>query len=148
MTDAELAFKTGKLFNSMITDAFWDSFKGELGRTQVEMLVYLYDHEQAQASEIAEGLNISKQHVSKNIAKFIDLGFVKNSQNRSDRRSQILSLSDDGKEYMKKHIEVSNNVYIQLLGEMSSEEKADFRNSMEMISDLLTKYSAKRKIQA
>ena len=148
MTDAELAFKTGKLFNSMITDVFWDSFKGELGRTQVEMLVYLYDHKQAQASEIAEALNISKQHVSKNIAKFIDLGFVKYSQNRSDRRSQILSLSDDGKEYMKKHIEVSNNVYIQLLGEMSSEEKADFRNSMEMISDLLTKYSAKRKIQA
>ena len=148
MKDAELAFKTGKLFNSMITDAFWDSFKGELGRTQVEMLVYLYDHEQAQASEIAEALNISKQHVSTNISKFINCGYVKCSQNMSDNRSRILSLSDDGKEYMKKHIEISNNVFIQLLKEMNSEEKADFRNSMKMISALLTKYSVKRKIQA
>ncbi|MBO6111087.1 MAG: MarR family transcriptional regulator [Methanobrevibacter sp.] len=70
MTDAELAFKMGRLFNNKITSTFWSSFKGEYGRVQIEVLVYLLEVDSAQVSEIASQLNISKQHVSLIIKEF------------------------------------------------------------------------------
>lgn len=47
MTDAELTFKTGSIFNKKITAAFWSSFKGKYGRAQVEVLVFLSEVESA-----------------------------------------------------------------------------------------------------
>ena len=143
MKDAELAFRTGTLFDSMITDVFWDSFKGELGRSQAEILVYLSGHGQAQASEIAEALNISKQHVSKNVAKFINDGSLEYSRSSADKRSNILSLSEKGKAYLESHISVSDEAFEQLTGKMEPDELADFREAMETIVSLLRKYSDK-----
>lgn len=71
MTEAELAFKTGSIFNKKITSSFWSSFKGKYGRVQVEVLVFLSEVESAQASEIVKELNISKQHVSLILKEFI-----------------------------------------------------------------------------
>lgn len=47
MTNADLAFKTGSIFNKKITAAFWSSFKGKYGRAQVEVLVFLSEVESA-----------------------------------------------------------------------------------------------------
>ena len=141
MTGAELALKTGKLFKSMITDAFWDSFKGELGRVQVEILVYLYDNEHAQASEISETLNISKQHVSKIILKFINSGFVKEDPSSADGRCSILTLTDEGRVYIEKHIRISDASFEQLLARMDPDEQNEFRESMKYITELLLRYS-------
>lgn len=141
MKDAELALRTGELFNTMITDAFWDSFKGELGRVQAEILVYLYDQNPAQASEIAESLNITKQHVSKAISGFITGGFVDCQPSETDRRSSILSLTDEGKKYIEKHLRISDESFARLLEKMDPDERENFRSSMKYIVALLSRYS-------
>ena len=140
MKDTELAFRTGALFNKHITNAFWSSFKGEYGRVQVEVLVYLFDNGKAQASEIAEELNISKQHVSKIVAGFIRLGYIDEVPNETDKRASVLSLTDRGREYLAEHFEASNRSFEALVALMSESERKRFAQAMKDISSLIIKY--------
>ena len=143
MKDTELAFKTGALFNKHITDAFWSSFKGEYGRVQVEVLVYLFDNGPVQASEIAEGLNISKQHVSKIVASFIKTGYINDSSKETDKRASLLTLTEKGREYLSAHFEASDRSFESLVGEFNETEKERFVRAMKEISDLISKYKEK-----
>ena len=140
-TDAELAFRTGSLFDATVTSAFWDSFKGELGRAQVEVLVYLHDHGQARASEIADELNISKQHVSKIVNGFVDSGYIEALTGSDDRRSKVLSLSREGAEYLEGHIRLSDLAFERLVSSMDEAERARLRESMSVMGELLAKYA-------
>ena len=139
MTDADLAFKMGSKFNKMITSAFWSSFKGKYGRVQVEVLVFLSEVESAQASEIAKELNISKQHVSLILKEFIRDGYVTVITNPKDKRSNLISISLQGKEFLNEHIEISNQVFDNILSKMDKEEKKLFLDSMHIIYSLLRK---------
>ena len=141
MNDTELAFKTGALFNKHITDAFWSSFKGEYGRVQVEVLVYLFDNEPVQASQMVEELNISKQHASKIVASFVKAGYVRDSPNEKDKRANLLVLTERGRRYLADHFEVSNRSFESLVGEFSETERARFVQAMKDISDLLSKHA-------
>ncbi len=137
MTDAELAFKTGSIFNKKITSAFWSSFKGKYGRVQVEVLVFLSEVESAQASEIVKELNISKQHVSLILKEFISDGYVKVVSNPNDKRSNLVSITKSGQEFLNEHIEISNQVFNEIVSKMSEEEKKKFLDSMDTIYTLL-----------
>lgn len=140
MTDAELAFKMGRLFNKKITSTFWSSFKGEYGRVQIEVLVYLQEVDSAQASEIASQLNISKQHVSLIIKEFLSVNYVDVFSNPNDKRANLISITDLGKSYLQKHVEVSNRVFDDLISKMSNDEKKEFINALNTIYETLNKF--------
>ncbi len=132
-TPADLAFEAGELFNNKITSVFWSSFKGEYGRIQAAVLVYLYDHKQAKAADIAQELNVPKQHVSKIITEFKDSGMIAETADVKDRRSRILSLSDKGLDYLNRHLETSSKSFYELLESMEEKDKTDFLNALETI---------------
>lgn len=139
MTEAELAFKTGSIFNKKITSAFWSSFKGKYGRVQVEVLVFLSEVESAQASEIVKELNISKQHVSLILKEFISDGYVKTASNPNDKRANLVSITPLGQEFLNEHIKISNRVFNDIISKMNKEEKKEFLDAMETIYVLLKK---------
>lgn len=140
MTDAELAFKAGTLFNQKITSPFWDSFKSECGRVQAEVLVYLFDHGKVLSSDIVNDMNITKQHVSKIIKNYIENGYVKMEINEKDRRSSRILLTEKGTSYIKSHIDISNHSFDSLLLQMEEDERQNMMGAMKTISDLLSKY--------
>ena len=139
MTDAELAFKTGSIFNKKITSTFWSSFKGEYGKSQVEVLVFLSEVESAQPSEIVKKLNISKQHVSLILKEFIKEEYVKVKTNPDDKRSNLVSITKSGQEYIAKHIQISNDAFDKILSKMTKEEKEEFLDAMKTVYTLLSK---------
>lgn len=140
MTDADLAFKMGRLFNNKITSTFWSSFKGEYGRVQIEVLVYLMEVDSAQASEIASQMNISKQHVSLIIKEFLGVKYVDVFANPNDRRANLISITELGRSYIEKHVEVSNRAFDEIVSKMSDDEKRDFINAMGTIYETLDKF--------
>lgn len=139
MSYSELAFKTGRIFNKKITSSFWSSFKGEYGRVQIEVLVYLSEVSCIQPSEIVNDLNISKQHVSRIIKEFISDGYVASKPNPEDKRANLVYITESGKEYLKKHIEISNNVFDDILSKMNEKDQKEFLEAMEIIYTLLDK---------
>lgn len=140
MTDAELAFKMGRLFNKKITSTFWSSFKGEYGRVQIEVLVYLQEVDSAQASEIASELNISKQHVSLIIKEFLKERYVETFANPNDKRANLISITELGRSYIQKHVEVSNHAFDEIVSRMSDAEKEEFINAMDTIYETLNRF--------
>lgn len=72
----DAAFKAGSLFNKRITSTFWSSFDGKYGKTQIEVLVHLYDNGKCMAADMARALNVPKQHISKIVRAFESEGLV------------------------------------------------------------------------
>lgn len=139
MTDAELAFKTGSIFNQKITSTFWSSFKGKYGRVQIEVLVFLSEVDSAQASEIASELNISKQHVSLILKEFISDKYVDVIANPNDKRANLVSISKTGQEFLNEHIEISNEAFRNIVSKMDDKEKKEFLDAMNTIYTILNK---------
>lgn len=138
MTDAELAFRAGELFNKKITAAFWDSFKGEYGHTQVEVLVYLHDHGEAKAAELCTAIGVPKQHISKIVKGFLGEGLLETNPSSEDRRAGILSLSVKGKELLRKHYQISDDYFDALMKKLPHEAVELLRLSMQQMVEILT----------
>lgn len=136
---SKIAHRAGQLFNSKITNEFWSSFKGEVGRIQAEVLVYLYDNRQGKISEMVEELNVPKQHISKIVIDFINDGLVQSETSRKDKRSNILSLTPKGLSYMEKHFEQSDKHFDLLLGRMDKKDQEDFIEALKTIDDILSR---------
>lgn len=137
MTDTELAFRTGELFNKKITAAFWDSFKGEYGHTQVEVLNYLRDHKQGKAAELAAALGVPKQHISKIVKGFAAEGLLIVSPSAEDQRISLLTLSPAGEALLQKHYRISDAHFEQLLRTLSPAQMQELRTAMEQMRTIL-----------
>lgn len=140
MTNSDLAFKTGCIFNKKITSSFWSSFKGEYGRVQIEVLVFLSEVKCVQPSEISASLNISKQHVSKILKEFISEGYVDVYPNPEDKRANLVSISELGQNFLDKHIEISNQVFDGIVSKMEDDEKEKFIDALETVYTMLKNY--------
>lgn len=137
MTDAELAFRTGELFNKKITAAFWDSFRGEYGPTQAEVLVYLYDHGQARAADLAVALDVPKQHISKIIKGFAADGLVEMLPCSADQRVNLLVLTAKGKALLQKHYAASDACFNNRIKALQPGQAEVLRATMEQMCSIL-----------
>ena len=137
MTDAELAFRTGELFNQKITAVFWDSFRGEYGAAQAKALVYLYDHGQAKAAELALALDVPKQHISKMAKGFAADGLVETHPCPGDQRANLLALTAKGKVLLQKHYAVSNAYFDNCIKTLTPEQARKFTTAMQQMCDIL-----------
>lgn len=138
ITDAELAFRAGELFNKKITAVFWDSFKSEYGHTQVEVLIYLHDHGEANAAELCAAIGVPKQHISKIVKGFLENNLLEINPSMEDRRVDILSLSVKGKELLQKHYQISNDHFDALMKKLPPTSADLLRQSLKQMLEILT----------
>lgn len=137
MTDAQLAFRVGEVFDRKITSVFWTSFKGEYGKIQAEVLVYLHGHASCQASEIARALNVPKQHISKIVGNLEMQNMVAAEPIATDRRKKGLSLTPEGQQYLEAHIRESNEHFNGLLSRLDDRRRDQLRTAMQTMNSIL-----------
>jgi len=137
MSDAKLAYELRVLFERKITAPYYDSFKGKYGRTQVEVLNYLYDNDAAGVQKLAQTLNIPKQHASKIVGRLKEEGLLLCREDPKDRRALRFSLSPEGKHLMELHIADSNHRFKQCLEALEERERRRFRQAMEAMVEIL-----------
>lgn len=139
MRESQLAYQLRVLFEKKITSYYLDSFKGKFGKVQVEVLIYLYDNVRVRVQDLAEELNIPKQHASKIITRLEELGYVAGSMCEGDKRAKLYFLTELGMELMNQHIEASNCNFEKLLEGLTLGEKTQFVVSMENMIRILEK---------
>lgn len=137
--NSKIAYRAGQLFNTRITDEFWSSFKGEIGRTQAEVLVYLHDHQKGKITDMVEELNVPKQHLSKIVIDFVEKGLIQSSPSDHDRRCNLLSLTEKGNAYMDGHFSESYQHFEDLLKSLESKDRDDFMDALETIERILSR---------
>ncbi len=117
------AFHTGRFFVSDIYAFYQDTYKGQMGKVQVEVLDYLCINEQASIMELAGRLNISKQHASVIAGKLEDMGYASKRRNPDDGRSWLYSLTAEGRSFVEAHIAQSNEYLFERLSRMDEGDR-------------------------
>ena len=139
MENAKIAGQLAELFDQKITAFYKASYNGKLGKLQIELLEFLYEHESAKGLEIAEALNIPKQYASKIILKFEEKGWIDAKQDVDDKRAKQFYLTKEGRQYVEAHIAESNAHFEELLNRLSQSEQNEMINAMQTMVEILKK---------
>jgi len=140
MNAVQTAYRLRVLFEQKITAEYFNSFKGHFGRVQVEVLSYLYEREHARVQELANALNIPKQHASKIMIRLEEQNLVCKQSDPNDKRSTLFFLSDDGIQLMEKHLAVSNDAFGERMEKLSADEQQKLISSMELLTSMLERF--------
>ncbi|MDH6577699.1 MarR family winged helix-turn-helix transcriptional regulator [Kitasatospora sp. MAP5-34] len=78
----------------------------ELGREPLRpahgyVFRYLADHPDATTVDLASHLGVTKQSASKTVTELAEWGYLQRHPHPTDRRAQVLRLTDRGREYLR-----------------------------------------------
>ncbi|MEU6172085.1 MarR family transcriptional regulator [Streptantibioticus parmotrematis] len=62
---------------------------------------YLADHPRATTVDLAAHLGVTKQAASKTVAELADWGYLRREPHPTDRRAQVLALTERGHDYLR-----------------------------------------------
>ena len=133
------AYRMRVVFERKVVAPYRDTYRGELGQAQVELLELLYQHGPLRQREAAEELRTSKQHVSKMVARLEQMGYVCQGADDADARSHVVALSGTGRDYVDLHIAEGSKRARELFSHLSAAERAELDQAMLTVARLLEK---------
>ena len=139
MKNSQIAYQLQVLFEKKITKYYHNSYKGLFGKVQIEVLDYLYENHEGRTQDVADALLIPKQHASKIILRFVELGLIDSKPDPLDKRATIFSLSAKGLKLIEEHIEDSNEHFESLIKNLDEQDEVVLMQSMKKIVEILEK---------
>jgi len=139
MKDSDLAFQLGQLFDSKVVAFYRNTYKGTFGQVQIQVLSDLSEHQPSKLQDVAERVSISKQHASKILLRFEELGYVIRQEDRTDRRAKLFQLSPSGEKLIREHIDESNRHFEEMLETLDPAEQQEMSEAMKVMIALLGK---------
>ena len=133
------AWRMRVVFERKVVAPYRDTYRGELGQAQVELLELLNLQGPLRQREAAEELRTSKQHVSKMVARLEQMGYVCQGADNADARSHAIALSDAGRAYVDRHIAEGSKRARELLSHLSAAERTELDQAMLTVARLLEK---------
>ncbi|MEH6907787.1 winged helix DNA-binding protein [Neobacillus drentensis] len=89
--------------------------------------------------QISETLNVPKQQMTDLIKRLMDQGFITKSQNRVDKRSFVIELTEQGKSsQQEKWTKIYQN-FVDDLTKLNREEQLDLHYALHKVNYLLKK---------
>lgn len=136
------AWRMRVVFERKVVAPYRDTYRGELGQAQVELLELLELlnlQRPLRQREAAEELRTSKQHVSKMVARLEQMGYVCQGADNADARSHVIALSDAGRTYVDLHIAEGSKRTRELFSHLSAAERTELDQAMLTVARLLEK---------
>ncbi|WP_066253823.1 MarR family winged helix-turn-helix transcriptional regulator [Neobacillus drentensis] len=111
-----------------------------LTHLQNQILEFLFMNQQPLTiKQISEALNVPKQQMTDLIKRLMDQGYITKSQNRVDKRSFVIELTEQGKfSQQEKWTKIYQN-FINDLTKLNHEEQLDLRYALHKVNYLLKK---------
>lgn len=107
---------------------------------QLFLLMALYNKEGIHQNTLCELFHLNKGGVSKGIKKLIDIGFITTKVDPSDKRRQMLYLTDEGKEFEPILKEILRSTDDEIKKGLTDEEIESFINvAKKILSNLSVK---------
>lgn len=139
----QTAYLVGNFFVSDIYAYYQDTYKGVLGKVQVEALDYIHRSEKASIKELATVLNISKQHASKIAGKLEGLGYARKEKDPNDGRGTLYALTETGSRFINEHISMSNRHFSEVLASFSEADREQLLSGLRILEEVLAKRMTK-----
>ncbi len=111
-----------------------------LTHLQNQILEYLFMNQQPLTiKQISEVLNVPKQQMTDLIKRLMDQGYITKSQNRVDKRSFVIELTEQGKfSQQEKWTKIYQN-FVNDLTKLNREEQLDLHYALHKVNYLLKK---------
>lgn len=93
-----------------------------LGLTHGRMLILLSENGAMKASALAEALSITGGGVTGIADRLIELGYIQRERSQQDRRSVLLTLTEQGLAVIGAMMEVRRNIMIKLFSGLSNDD--------------------------
>ena len=108
---------------------------------QFRTLVYLFRHENASLSELAEHINLMLPSTSKLIDALVERKLVIRRDSPKDRRRVSLKLSDAGLKELTKTRNSTEARFASLLSDLTVEERSALASSLSMLKSIFLSQS-------
>ncbi|MGN9235223.1 MarR family winged helix-turn-helix transcriptional regulator [Atopobiaceae bacterium HCP3S3_D6] len=140
-TDVALrpAYRMRVVFERTVMAPYRDTYRGELGQAQVELLELLYMRGPLRQQDLARELRTSKQHVSKMLARLAEVGHVTLAADAASARGHVAALSDEGRAYVDDHIMQGSRQVQAIFSHLSASEREELAQAMDTVARLLEK---------
>jgi DNA-binding MarR family transcriptional regulator len=89
--------------------------------------------------QISEALNVPKQQMTDLIKRLMDQGFITKSQNRVDKRSFVIELTEQGKSLQQEKWTKIYQNFVDDLTKLNREEQLDLHYALHKVNYLLKK---------
>ena len=109
----------------------------ELTREQLRVIFLLSFKGQVSPSKVAESFGVPKANVTSVIDRLVGKGLVSRQENPDDRRSYILSLTEEGRGQVERLREIGADRIKRVLERMPDEALASLRTGLESLIAVL-----------
>ena len=107
---------------------------------QLRLLRLLDNKDEQTNSDLVEALDIRPSSVSALVQKLEDLGLISRRESETDKRVQLIALTDDGKKFIETTGKLKTDLPDQIFSGLSEEEQAQLLTLIEKLSaDLATR---------
>ena len=131
---------TGLMHNLMLSTKAHDPHPWlnlELTREQLRVIFLLSFKGQASPGEVAESFGVPKANVTSVIDRLVGKGLVSRQENPDDRRSYILSLTEEGRSQVERLREIGIARIKRVLERMPDEALVSLRTGLESLITIL-----------
>lgn len=136
----EIITAIGKV--SRLIDEFYDKFYKTFKLTKVQFrtmyLIFLKGEDGLTISELSEGLNIKKPTATNLVYRMESNGLVKRISKEGDRRSVVLSLTENGEEIINRVLPSDEEFKLSILDFLTEDDKENLGKLMNAIEKELT----------
>jgi len=109
----------------------------ELTREQLRVIFLLSFKGRVSPGEVAESFGVPKANVTSVIDRLVGKGLVSRQENPGDRRSYILSLTEEGRSQVERLREIGTARIKRVLERMPDEALASLRTGLESLTTAL-----------
>ncbi len=104
---------------------------------QCHLLLELADLDEGSIGDFAAALDVDPSSLSRTADSLVRLGFILRTEDPSNRRRQILRLSDSGKDKAGEIDATCDSWYESLIGDIPAEKRATVFSSIAILADAL-----------
>ena len=105
--------------------------KLELTKEQLRVIFLLSFKGKASPGEVADAFGVPRANVTSVIDKLVGKGLISRQENPDDRRSQILTLTEEGRKKVEELLEMQVTVFRRILERMDEGELDSLRFGLE-----------------
>ena len=105
----------------------------ELSDTECMICSFIYAHENCSQDDVSVALKTDKTTIGKALASLENKACVTRLQDEADKRIKRLSLTEQGREKVKKLLDIHNHWLREIMTCLSEEEQKQFENTCKRL---------------
>jgi DNA-binding MarR family transcriptional regulator len=119
----------------------WNHFAKSTGLSmpQISILMQLFHRGPCKMSEISERFDITAAAASQLVEKLVQAGYLERTEDPTDRRAKLLTLSAKGSDFIKQGIEERYSWLDELAGTLSADEQKKVSEALTLLTEAARK---------